>query len=182
MAELLITPSQTIGPFFKYGLTWEGGENLFPESAPGRRIRIAGRVVDAKGEPMPDSLIEFWQADAAGSFAPARPGASGGFGRVATDGAGRYAINTVYPGQVAGPDGRKQAPHVLVVLFARGLLAQVVSRIYFEGEAANRDDPVLAGCGERGATLLARRDAAGSDSYTWNVSMQGPDETVFFEV
>ena len=182
MAELLITPSQTIGPFFKYGLTWEGGENLFPESAPGRRIRIAGMVTDAKGKPMPDSLIEFWQADAAGSFAPARTGASGGFGRVATDGAGRYAINTVYPGQVAGTGGGKQAPHVLVVLFARGLLVQVVSRIYFEGEAANRDDPVLAACGARGATLLARRDTGGADSYTWNVSMQGPNETVFFEV
>ena len=182
MAELLITPSQTIGPFFKYGLTWEGGENLFPESAPGRRIRIAGVVTDAKGEPMPDSLIEFWQADAAGSFAPARPGASGGFGRVATDGAGRYAINTVYPGQVAGADGRKQAPHVLVVLFARGLLAQVVSRIYFEGEASNRDDAVLAACGARGATLIARRDPGAADSYVWNVSLQGPNETVFFDV
>ncbi len=182
MAELLITPSQTIGPFFKYGLAWEGGENLFPGSAPGRRIHIAGVVSDAKGAPMPDSLIEFWQADAAGSFAPARPGASGGFGRVATDGTGRYAISTVYPGQVAGPDGRKQAPHVLVVLFARGLLAQVVSRIYFEGDAANRDDPVLAACGARGATLIARRDAGRADSYTWNVSMQGPQETVFFEV
>jgi protocatechuate 3,4-dioxygenase alpha subunit len=182
MAELLVTPSQTIGPFFKYGLTWEGGESLFPESAPGRRIRIAGVVTDGKSEPMPDSLIEFWQADAAGSFAPARPGASGGFGRVATDGAGRYAINTVYPGQVAGPDGRKQAPHVLVVLFARGLLMQVVSRIYFEGEAANRDDPVLAACGARCATLIARRDPGGADSYTWDVFMQGPGETVFFEV
>ena len=182
MAELLVTPSQTIGPFFKYGLTLEGGEELFPASAPGRRIRIAGMVKYAKGAPMPDALIEFWQADAAGALAPARPGASGGFGRVATDGAGRYAIDTVYPGRVAGPDGRKQAPHVLVVLFARGLLAQVVSRIYFEGEAANGEDPVLATCGPRGATLIARRDPGGADSYAWNVSMQGPDETVFFEV
>jgi protocatechuate 3,4-dioxygenase alpha subunit len=182
MAELLITPSQTIGPFFKHGLAWEGGESLFPESAPGRRIRIAGLVSDAKGQPMPDSLIEFWQADAAGRLGAERPGASGGFGRVATDAAGRYAINTVYPGQVEGAGGRKQAPHVLVVLFARGLLAQVVSRIYFEGDAANRDDPVLAACGARGATLIARRDAGGADSYTWNVSMQGADETVFFEV
>ncbi len=181
MAELLITPSQTIGPFFKYGLTWEGGENLFPESATGRRIRIAGVVADAKGVPMPDSLIEFWQADASGSLAPARPGASGGFGRVATDAAGRYAINTVYPGQVAGVDGRKQAPHVLVVLFARGLLMQVVSRIYFEGDAANEKDPVLALCGPRRATLIARRDSSSADSYTWNVSLQGPDETVFFD-
>lgn len=181
MAELLITPSQTIGPFFKHGLAWEGGDSLFPDSAPGRRIRIAGVVTDAKGEPMPDSLIEFWQADASGALATARPGASGGFGRVGTDGAGRYAIRTIYPGPVQGADGRKQAPHVLVVLFARGLLAQVISRIYFEGEAANPGDPVLASCGPRSATLIARRDPGSADSYIWNVRMQGPDETVFFE-
>lgn len=182
MAELLITPSQTIGPFFKHGLDWPGGENLFPASAPGRRIRITGIVTDAKGGPMPDALIEFWQADAGGRFGAQRPGASGGFGRVATDGAGRYAVNTIFPGQVAGADGRGQAPHVLVVLFARGLLMQVVTRIYFEGEASNRDDPVLAACGARGATLIAMRDSADVDSYRWDIAMQGPHETVFFEV
>jgi protocatechuate 3,4-dioxygenase alpha subunit len=181
MAELLITPSQTIGPFFKHGLDWEGGENLFSASAPGRRIRVSGVVKDSKGEAMPDALIEFWQADASGTLAPARPGASGGFGRVGTDKAGRYAINTVMPGQVPGADGRRQAPHILVVLFARGLLMQVVTRIYFDGEPSNAADPVLALCGSRGATLVARRDAGGADSYTWNVSLQGPDETVFFD-
>ena len=179
MAELLITPSQTIGPFFKYGLDWPGGENLFPDTAPGRRIRVSGVVTDHQGKPVPDALIEFWQADAAGQFGPARPGSSGGYGRVPTDGKGRYAINTVLPGQVAGPDGRKQAPHILVVLFARGLLRQIVTRVYFEGEATNREDPVLALCGARASTLVARRDAA--DAYAWNISMQGEKETVFFE-
>jgi protocatechuate 3,4-dioxygenase, alpha subunit len=179
MAELLITPSQTIGPFFKYGLEWPGGENLFPEGAPGRRIRVAGVVTDYQGQPVPDALIEFWQADASGKFAPARKGASGGFGRVPTDKAGRYAINTVLPGPVAGADGRPQAPHILVVLFARGLLKQIVTRIYFEGEAANGSDAVLAACGARSATLVAKRD--GADAYTWNISMQGANETVFFE-
>jgi protocatechuate 3,4-dioxygenase alpha subunit len=179
VAELLITPSQTIGPFFKYGLDWPGGENLFPDSAPGRRIRIGGIVTDFKGQPVPDALIEFWQADATGRFAPARPGWSGGFGRVPTDKTGRYAINTVFPGPVDGPGGRKQAPHVLVMLFARGLLRQIVTRIYFEGEAANKEDPVLALCGARAATLIARRDAAAA--YVWNISMQGENETVFFE-
>ncbi|MNC91096.1 Protocatechuate 3,4-dioxygenase alpha chain [compost metagenome] len=96
-----------------------------------------------------------------------------------TDGTGRYAINTVVPGQVAGPDGRKQAPHILVVLFARGLLRQIVTRVYFDGEAANMEDPVLASCGARAATLVARRDAGGG--YAWNISMQGENETVFFE-
>ena len=181
MAELLVTPSQTIGPFFRYGLDWPGGENLFPASAPGQRIRVAGVVTDYKGQPVPDALLEFWQADAAGRFGPARPGSSGGYGRVPTDGKGRYAINTVLPGQVAGPDGHKQAPHILVVLFARGLLMQVVTRIYFDGEASNKDDPVLAVCGPRAATLIAKCDSSGADSYTWNISMQGPNETVFFE-
>jgi protocatechuate 3,4-dioxygenase alpha subunit len=181
MAELLTTPSQTIGPFFKYGLDWPGGENLFPEGTPGRRIRVTGIVTDHKGQPVPDALIEFWQADASGNFALARKGASGGFGRVPTDKAGRYAINTVMPGAVAGADGRRQAPHILVVLFARGLLKQIVTRIYFEGETANADDAVLALCGKRAGTLLAKRDTASPDAYAWDISMQGADETVFFD-
>lgn len=181
MAELLITASQTIGPFFKYGLEWPGGENLFPDSAEGRRIRLGGIVTDYKGQPVPDALIEFWQADALGKFDTARTKASGGFGRVPTDERGRYAINTVFPGQVAGADGRPQAPHILVVLFARGLLAQVVTRVYFEGERANREDAVLALCGARAGTLIAKRDAAGADTYAWNICLQGENETVFFD-
>lgn len=181
MAELLITPSQTIGPFFKYGLQWPGGNTLFPESAPGRRIRISGIISDYQGAPVPDALIEFWQADASGRFGTERDKASGGFGRVPTDAAGRYSISTIYPGAVAGADGKLQAPHILVVMFARGLLMQVVTRIYFDGEAGNRNDPVLALCGARASTLIARRDVAGADAYTWNISMQGADETVFFE-
>ena len=135
MAELLITPSQTIGPFFRHGLEWPGGDKLFPDSAPGRRIRVGGIVADCKDRPVPDALIEFWQADASGRFGGQRAGA--GFGRVPTDGAGRYAISTIFPGQVAGADGKLQAPHILVVLFARGLLRHVVTRVYFEGEASN---------------------------------------------
>lgn len=181
MAELLITPSQTIGPFFKYGLQWPGGDTLFPASAPGRRIRISGVVSDYQGAPVPDALIEFWQADASGQFGTERDKASGGFGRVPTDAAGRYSINTIYPGPVAGADGKLQAPHILVVMFARGLLMQVVTRIYFDGEAGNKNDPVFALCGARASTLIARRDAAGAEAYTWNISMQGADETVFFE-
>jgi protocatechuate 3,4-dioxygenase alpha subunit len=181
MAELLVTPSQTIGPFFKYGLDWPGGEKLFPDAEPGRHIRVSGVVTDSGGEPVPDALIEFWQADAAGRFGGARKGASAGFGRAATDGGGRYAIYSVYPGRVAGPDGKLQAPHILVVLFARGLLAQVVTRIYFDGENSNRDDPVLAQCGPRAGTLVARRDPADADGYVWNVSLQGANETVFFD-
>lgn len=181
MAELLITASQTIGPFFKYGLDWPGGEILFPDTAEGRRIRLTGVVTDYKGQPVPDALIEFWQADPGGKFGGARGKASGGFGRVPTDERGRYAIQTLFPGRVAGADGRLQAPHILVVLFARGLLAQVVTRVYFDGEASNRDDAVLALCGARAPTLLARRDATDANAYAWDIALQGENETVFFE-
>ena len=181
MAELLITPSQTIGPFFKYGLEWAGGDTLFPDSAPGRRIRVSGMVTDDQGKPVPDALIEFWQADASGRFGSSRTKASGGFGRVPTDEQGRYRINTVFPGRVAGADGRMQAPHVMVVLFTRGLLKQVMTRFYFEGEAANQDDAVLALCGARASTLIAKRDAGDPNAYVWNISLQGASETVFFE-
>jgi len=179
MAELLITPSQTIGPFFKHGLEWPGGKKLFADAAPGRHVRVAGVVTDYQGQPVPDALIEFWQADAAGQFGAPRQGASAGYGRVPTDGAGRYDIHTVYPGRVPGSDGRLQAPHILVVLFARGLQRQVATRLYFEDDAANGEDPVLALCGARAGTLIAKRDAA--DAYAWNVSLQGAKETVFFE-
>ena len=181
MAELLITPSQTIGPFFRHGLNWPGGERLFDASAPGRHIRLSGTVTDHRAAPVSDALIEFWQADAAGRLGAPRAGCSAGFGRVATDSAGRYAIHTVYPGAVPDGDGRPQAPHILVVLFARGLLAQVVTRVYFEDEASNRDDPVLEQCGPRGATLLARRDPAAAEAYRWDIRLQGADETVFFQ-
>lgn len=182
MAELLITPSQTIGPFFADGLRWKEGGVLFPDVAPGRHIRLAGAVIDGAGSTVPDSLLEFWQADAAGRFGGPRGSTCSGFGRVMTDRNGHYEIKTVMPGPVAGPKGSPQAPHILVVLFARGLLKQVVSRVYFEGESANAGDPVLALCGARGATLVARRDASGADLFRWDVVLQGANETVFFEV
>lgn len=177
MAELLITPSQTLGPFSRYALDWPGGDKLFPDSAPGRRIGVRGTITDYKGQPVTDAQIEFWQADAEGRFGAQC--ANAGWGRVPTDGAGSYAIHTVMPGRVAGPDGRLQAPHILVVLFARGLLRHVVTRIYFEGEASNKEDAVLASCGARAATLVARRD--GKDGYAWDVALQGANETVFFD-
>ena len=181
MAELLITPSQTIGPFFAEGLRWKEGAALFPDSAAGRHIKLDGAVIDGTGKTIPDSLVEFWQADSAGRFGGPREGTCSGFGRVMTDKEGRYAISTVMPGQVAGADGLPQAPHILVVLFARGLLKQVVTRVYFEGESANARDPVLALCGARAETLIARRDASDAGVFRWDVVLQGGKETVFFE-
>ena len=182
MAELLITPSQTIGPFFADGLRWKEGAVLFPDSAPGRHIRLGGAVVDGTGKTVPDSLLEFWQADSAGHFGGPRESTCSGFGRVMTDKDGRYEIRTVIPGQVAGANGSPQAPHILVVLFARGLLKQVVTRVYFEGESANAADPVLALCGKRAGTLIARRDASDASVFRWDVVLQGENETVFFEM
>jgi protocatechuate 3,4-dioxygenase alpha subunit len=181
MAELLTTPSQTIGPFFADGLRWKDGAVLFPESAPGRHIRLGGTVVDGAGKTVPDSLLEFWQADSTGRFGGPRESTCSGFGRVMTDREGRYEIRTVIPGQVVGANGMPQAPHVLVVLFARGLLKQVVTRVYFEGESANATDQVLALCGKRAGTLIAARDAADASVFRWNVVLQGGKETVFFE-
>jgi len=179
MAELLITPSQTIGPFFKEGMELPQGDTLFPESVPGRRIRVAGIVTDGLGQPVSDALLEFWQPDAAGRFGGPRQGSSAGFGRVLTSKDGRYSIRTILPGTVPAADGNLQAPHILVVIFARGLLRQLVTRVYFDGEALNATDPALARCGARAATLVAKRD--GADAYAWNISLQGTNETVFFE-
>ena len=181
MAELLITASQTIGPFFAEGLQWKEGTRLFPNSTPGRRIRLAGTAIDGTGNAVPDSLIEFWQPDSAGRFGGPRGGTCPGFGRVMTDKSGRYAISTILPGRVTGADGRLQAPHILVVVFARGLLKQVVTRVFFDGEAANAEDPVLALCGARGATLIARCDPSDPSAYRWDIVLQGRDETVFFD-
>ena len=181
MAELLITPSQTIGPFFNDGMELPRGGTLFPDSVPGRRIRVAGVVTDGENKGVSDALLEFWQPDAAGRFGGPRPGWSAGFGRVLTGKDGRYSIDTVLPGAVPAADGKPQAPHVLVVIFARGLLRQLVTRVYFDGEASNAADPALARCGARAATLVARRDAADADAFAWNISLQGTNETVFFE-
>src|SRR5258705_12243825 len=128
MAELLITPSQTIGPFFKEGMELPQGGTLFPDSASGRRIRVAGVVTDGQGKAVSDALLEFWQPDAAGRFGGPRQGASAGFRRVLTGKDGRYAINTILPGVVPAADGEFQAPRTLVGIFWRGLLRQPVRR------------------------------------------------------
>jgi len=172
-----ITPSQTVGPFFAIGLPWPDGPHVVPAGTPGA-VWLRGQVVDGAGEPVPDALIETWQADATGRY-----GADGfrGFARAPTDDAGHYAILTVKPGPVPGPDGSTQAPHVAVSVFARGLLNRVVTRVYFpDEEAANATDPVLARVpADARATLIAR---TGDDGYVFDIRLQGDDETVFFAV
>jgi protocatechuate 3,4-dioxygenase alpha subunit len=190
-----ITPSQTVGPYFAYGLTpgdkyeWNDAfsNNLITPDVTGERIRVEGTVFDGDGAIVPDCMLEVWQADAQGRFADpqdkrALPNASfRGFGRVGTNKDGGYAFDTIRPGSVPDPDGKPQAPHILLAVFARGMLMHLYTRIYFDGEAANASDPVLALVpADRRATLIATRKAGGA--YVLDIHLQGDKETVFFEV
>ena len=167
------TPSQTVGPFFAIGLPWDGGPLVVLRDTPGA-ITIAGTVYDGASVPVPDSLIETWQADPLlESFR--------GFGRAASDDQGAYEIVTLKPGRVPWPDGGEQAPHIDVSVFARGLLHRCVTRIYFADESdANAADPVLQSVpADRRATLLAQPTA---DGYAFDIRLQGENETVFFAI
>jgi protocatechuate 3,4-dioxygenase, alpha subunit len=182
------TPSQTVGPYFAIGLPWQEGPVAVAEGARGA-LRIVGTVYDGAGLPVPDSMIETWQADCEGHFpdlhgygGPSAVAGFRGFARCAhEDGDGTFEILTVKPGRVPGPDATVQAPHIDVSLFARGMLHRVVTRIYFaDEETANAEDPVLALVpAERRGTLLAQPDAGG---YRFDIHLQGPGETVFFAV
>jgi protocatechuate 3,4-dioxygenase alpha subunit len=190
-----ITPSSTVGPYFLFGLlpsTYGGTDSitndLVTPDVSGERIRIEGRVLDGDGVPVPDAMLEIWQADAAGRYAHpadtrALPNAAfKGFGRAATDEAGHFWFDTIKPGAVPGPNGALQAPHIAVNLFARGVLKQMVTRIYFTDEAANAADPVLSLVpAERQPTLLARPEGRdGKRVYVFDIHLQGDAETVFF--
>ena len=195
--SLPLTPSQTVGPFLAIGLPWPDGPFVVPEGTPGA-ITITGRVLDGAGEPVPDALIETWQAAPDGSFAHPddprgpgaawQPGAGGfrGFGRCPTDQDGRYRIITLRPGALPGPGGGTEAPHLDVSVFARGLLDRVVTRIYLPDEhVANAADPVLAAIApdDRRATLLAVAEpGAGPAAFRFDIRLQGGRETVFFDV
>ena len=185
------TPSQTVGPFFHSGLL-VGGENvLVDEQTLGQRIGLAGTIYDGASQPVPDALIEIWQADAQGYFnhpADAHQAQADrhfrGFGRSGTDAHGQYFFQTVRPGPVAGREGARQAPHVSVRVFARGMLIHAVTRLYFPDEEANAADAVLSAIDDpaRRQTLIAKRDpAASARTYRFDIHLQGERETVFFE-
>jgi protocatechuate 3,4-dioxygenase, alpha subunit len=172
----MLTPSQTVGPFFGHALPWPEGPHVVATDAAGA-CWVRGRVLDGAGDPVPDALIETWQADPDGRFDNEQ---FRGFGRCPTDEQGRWAIRTVKPGPVSGPDGR-HAPHLAVSVFARGLLNRVVTRIYFPDDTeAHANDPVLARVAEPlRATLFARQAEEG---YIFDIRLQGDHETVFFAV
>ncbi len=182
------TPSQTVGPYFSIGLPWPEGPQAVTEGSPGA-ITISGMVYDGDGQPVPDHLIETWQADPDGHFADLH-GHGGkstlagfrGFARCGVeDGDGTFSLVTVKPGPVPAANGAMQAPHIDVSVFARGMLNRVVTRIYFadEGEANDRD-PVLSRVpADRRPTLMAEPTAGG---YRFDIRLQGPGETVFFAI
>jgi protocatechuate 3,4-dioxygenase alpha subunit len=181
-----ITASQTVGPFFKFALDHPGWSDLTRDGAPGEHLILAGRVLDGDGVGVPDALLELWGAGPDGSYEPI-PGFRG-FGRVATDPDGRYAFRTVRPGAVPGPGGTRQAPHLALAVFARGLLHHLITRAYFDDRAEdNARDPVLTSIADPAvrATLLAAREP-GSDNepatFRFDIVLQGERETAFFDL
>jgi protocatechuate 3,4-dioxygenase alpha subunit len=183
------TASQTVGPFFHYGLI-AGGENILTqERTSGERIYFQGRVLDGDGAPVSDALVEIWQADAQGIFNhPVDPQHQKadkffrGFGRSATTADGQFWFKTVKPGSVPWDDQQNQAPHVNVRVFARGMLIHAVTRLYFSDESANQTDPVLNSVDPaRRQTLIAsREDSEDLPCYCFDIHLQGEHETVFF--
>ena len=183
------TPSQTVGPYFSIGFAWMERSDLTEGARKGTRVTFRGRVLDGEGQPVPDAVLEIWQADPDGHYAlrddntdPATAKHFFGFGRVSTNEQGQFCFTTLKPGSVPAPDGGQQAPHLEVSVFMRGLLRRLITRIYFPGEAANETDPVLGSIpAVRRHTLIAHPDAAKADSLVWDVHLQGDQETVFFE-
>jgi protocatechuate 3,4-dioxygenase alpha subunit len=185
---LPLTPPQTVGPFFAILVPQRDTLTLVADETPGRRVTLEGVIRDGADEPVPDALVEIWQANAEGhcnhpdDSRHAGPDATfGGFGRIHAAADGSFTLKTIKPGPVPGPDGVLQAPHLVVGLFARGLLTRLVTRIYFDDEPTNAKDPILTRVpADRWTTLIAERGATGT--YRFDIVLQGPRETVFFDV
>jgi protocatechuate 3,4-dioxygenase alpha subunit len=188
--DLKATASQTIGPYFKIGLEWLHCDNLAGEGVSGERVIIQGRVFDGEGVAVPDAILEVWQANAYGKYdhpedTQDKPLEADfhGYGRVPINAEGIFRFATIKPGSVPGPDGREQAPHLLIAVFMRGLLKQLVTRMYFPDDERNSSDSILNLVDSaRRATLIAQKSAGDSGTLEWNVVLQGADETVFFDL
>ena len=194
-----ITPSQTVGPYFSYCLTPTRyplneifSADLLVPGLEGEKIRIEGRVLDGDGAAITDAMVEIWQADARGEYvggggaSPKSNVGFKGFGRAETGAKGEFGFSTVKPGRVPGPNGAMQAPHVAVTVFSRGMLTHLFTRIYFDDEASNKDDPVLCAVpADRRSTLVAKSAQSGATRvYRFDIRIQegpnGEPETVFF--
>ncbi len=193
------SPSQTIGPFFAYSLTPEAygregiaGNRLVTADTQGQHITIEGRVTDGEGAPVDGALVEIWQANAHGRYRhPADErgevpldGSFTGFGRAATGKDGAFRFETIKPGRVPGQGNALQAPHIGIIIFARGMLVHAYSRLYFSDETgANAEDPVLAtvAAARRGTLIARRQETPEGPLYRFDMCLQGADETVFFD-
>jgi protocatechuate 3,4-dioxygenase alpha subunit len=180
------TPSQTVGPFFSLATDQHCVRCIAGPQAKGERVWLVCRVFDAEGQPVPGALIEVWQADSEGRYPSLGVDADPecrGFGRMVTGEDGGCEFETIIPGCVPGPGNTRQAPHLSVAIFARGLLKQLFTRIYFAGHPANQEDPVLALVPEdRRHTLMANGDPARPTHHRFEIRLQGEQETVFFDV
>jgi protocatechuate 3,4-dioxygenase alpha subunit len=163
--------------------------NLAAPGVSGERVTIEGRVLDGDGKPVPDAILEIWQANSYGKYAhpeddrdkPVEPNFTG-YGRIPTNDEGKFSFTTIKPGQVPDPDGKLQAPHIVVSVFARGLLRRLVTRIYFPNDPANDADFALRLVEPlRRETLIAKKPAGEAGALEWNVILQGLNETVFFD-
>jgi protocatechuate 3,4-dioxygenase alpha subunit len=195
-----LTPSQTVGPFLHIGFDWLNTSQLAAPGVPGERVLIQGCLFDADRQPIPDGVIELWQANAQGKYAHSEdsrdlPIDAGfqGFGRIATDALGCFSFTTIKPGTVPDASGQPQAPHIVVQVFARGLIKQCVTRVYFPGDEHDGDSVLQRVPVARRATLIAVEDKQiiaaptptdlnAPKALQWNICIGGgPDETVFFE-
>ena len=186
------TPSQTVGPFYAIGLTRRPLNVVTTESTDGERIRIEGQVLDGDGLPIPDVMVEIWQANAYGRYnhpddKQEKPldATFTGWGRSGTDEKCFYRFDTIKPGPVPGASETVQAPHINVVVFARGMLVHAFTRLYFADEPANASDPVLNSIKnkKRRKTLIAQPGMEnGKTVYRFDIRLQGESETVFFDM
>ncbi|WP_080059514.1 protocatechuate 3,4-dioxygenase subunit alpha [Spirosoma aerolatum] len=196
MTTLPITPSQTVGPFFAYGLTAHQygydfnslaeGELVDPIAHSAELIYVSGQILDGHGQPISDAMIECWQADTQGQYSsepiayPPHQASFTGFGRLGTGTTrtNQFTFTTVKPGSTA----TDSAPHINIILFLRGSLRTLYTRLYFsdEPEANNQDALLCSVDAERRHTLIARKSREGH--YQFDIHLQGSDETVFFDL
>lgn len=188
------TTSQTVGPFFSIGLSRLYRDALAAPNVRGEHIEVTGRVLDGDGILIPDAIIEVWQANSYGKYAHPEDSQDksldedfSGYGRIPTDEQGKFRFTTIKPGRVPGPiaaggASTLQAPHLVISVFMRGLLRRLVTRMYFAGDPANTDDPILSLVpAARRATLLATKNLSQPSTYEWTIVSQGLHETVFFD-
>jgi protocatechuate 3,4-dioxygenase alpha subunit len=177
--DLFPTASQTVGPYFGMALPWPDGPHVVGADHKGA-VWIRGVVTDGNGDPIPDAMVETWQADADGTFPDDPEAGFRGFGRCPTDDGGAYGIRTIKPAAVAGPNGSPGAPYILVAVFMRGLLRPVITRLYFPDEPANDHDLVLAAIPEPARSTMVASQS--SDGYRFDVRLQGEGQTAFFDL